>query len=71
MDGANSVLVNGNDVKTWHKLYDMMQCKTVIAIAHWVSTIAWMDQTIVLGKGSVAEIGTYTELLKNSLYAGF
>ena len=49
----------------------MMQGKTVIAIAYRLSTIAWMDQTIVLGKGSVAEIGTYTELLKNSLFAGF
>ncbi len=38
----------------------MMQGKTVIAIAHWVSTIAWMDQTIVLGKGSVAEIDNDT-----------
>ena len=42
----------------------MMQGKTVIAIAYRLSTIAWMDQTIVLGKGSVVEIGTYTELLK-------
>ena len=42
----------------------MMQGKTVIAIAYRLSTIAWMDQTIVLGKRSVAEIGTYTERLK-------
>ena len=41
----------------------MMQGKTVIAIAYRLSTIAWMDQTIVPRKGSVAEIGTYTELL--------
>ena len=64
LDGANSVPVKENDVKTQHKLYDMMQGKTVIVILHRFSTIAWMDWTIVFEKGADAEVGTYTELLK-------
>ncbi len=44
--------------------------KTVIAIAHRLSTLKHMDRIIVLDKGKIAEEGTHDELLKNkkSLY---
>jgi len=44
--------------------------KTVIAIAHRLSTLKNMDRIIVLNEGKIAEEGTHEELLqkKNSLY---
>lgn len=44
--------------------------KTVIAIAHRLSTLKHMDRIIVMDKGKIIEEGTHDELLKNknSLY---
>lgn len=45
--------------------------KTVIAIAHRLSTLKHMDRILVLDRGQIIEQGTHTQLLKrkNSLYA--
>ena len=44
--------------------------KTVIAIAHRLSTLKHMDRIIVLDDGKIAEEGNHDELLKqkDSLY---
>ncbi len=44
--------------------------KTVIAIAHRLSTLKHMDRIIVLDKGTIIEEGTHTKLIhdENSLY---
>jgi len=44
--------------------------KTVIAIAHRLSTLKNMDKIVVIDKGKTLEIGKHQELLKNknSLY---
>jgi ATP-binding cassette, subfamily B, bacterial len=44
--------------------------KTVIAIAHRLSTLKHMDRLIILNKGRIAEEGTHTQLMRkrNSLY---
>ena len=41
----------------------LMHDHTVITIAHRLSTIRNADQIVVLDKGSVAEIGTYNQLM--------
>ena len=48
-----------------------IQHKTVIVIAHRLSTLNNADKIIVLDKGLVVEEGTHNELLfnKNSAYA--
>jgi ATP-binding cassette subfamily B multidrug efflux pump len=40
-----------------------MAGKTVIAVAHRLSTLARMDRLVVLAEGRVAEMGTHAELL--------
>jgi ATP-binding cassette subfamily B protein len=44
--------------------------KTVIAIAHRLSTLKHMDRIIVLDKGRIIEEGTHNKLIRNeqSLY---
>jgi ATP-binding cassette subfamily B protein len=42
--------------------------KTVIAIAHRLSTLKHMDRIIVLDKGRIIEDGTHDQLLKNQGY---
>jgi len=42
--------------------------KTVIAVAHRLSTLKHMDRIIVLDKGHIIEDGTHEELLKNNGY---
>lgn len=43
-----------------------MKNKTVIAIAHRLSTLKEMDRIIVLDKGKIAEQGTIKDLLASS-----
>ncbi len=50
----------------------MLDGKTVIAIAHQLSTIAYMDQILMMNQGRTVEEGSYEQLLvKDELYAGF
>lgn len=42
--------------------------KTVIAVAHRLSTLKHMDRIIVLDKGNIIEDGTHEELLNNNGY---
>jgi ATP-binding cassette subfamily B multidrug efflux pump len=47
-----------------------MEGKTVIAVAHRLSTIAAMDRLVIMDKGVIVEQGTHRELLdKGGLYA--
>jgi ATP-binding cassette subfamily B multidrug efflux pump len=47
-----------------------MEGKTVIAIAHRLSTLTEMDRLIVLDKGRIIESGTHAELVSHGgIYA--
>jgi ATP-binding cassette, subfamily B, multidrug efflux pump len=51
-------------------LYELMAGKTVIAVAHRLSTIAALDRLIVLDDGKIIEDGTHAQLIANGgLYA--
>ena len=70
LDEATSALDSEVESVIQENLYTLMEGKTVIAVAHRLSTIAAMDRLIIMDKGRIVEEGTHKQLLKrNGLYA--
>ena len=63
LDEATSVLDSETEAAIQTTLSDVMQGKTVIAIAHRLSTLSALDRIIVLDQGRIVEEGTHTALL--------
>ena len=70
LDEATSQLDSGVEAAIRENLDRMMAGKTVIAVAHRLSTLAEMDRLVIIDKGRVVEEGTHRDLLKRKgLYA--
>ena len=71
LDEATSALDSEVEAAIQENLNSLMQGKTVIAVAHRLSTIAAMDRLVVMDKGRVVEEGTHAQLVKkkNGIYA--
>lgn len=79
-DEATSALDANNEKEIMEKLNIFFKNKTVVVIAHRLSTVMNADQIVVLDKGKIVEIGNhqalvklkgnYFELVKNQLQLG-
>jgi ATP-binding cassette, subfamily B, bacterial len=64
LDEATSSLDSESEHFIQQALKELMQNKTVIVIAHRLSTVMQMDKIVVLENGTVTEAGKHEELLK-------
>ena len=70
MDEATSALDSDIEAAIKETLSYIMKGKTVIAIAHRLSTLVHMDRILVMEAGRIVEDGSHSDLLKNDgLYA--
>ena len=70
LDEATSVLDSHSEHIIQAAMREAMANKTVIAIAHRLSTVMDMDRLIVLDRGSIVADGSHSDLLlQDGLYA--
>lgn len=70
LDEATSALDSESEVLVQKALLTLMEGRTVIAIAHRLSTLRAMDRLLIFDEGKIVEDGTHDELLtKGGLYA--
>ncbi len=63
LDEATSSLDSVTEQAIQNSLDTLMQNKTVIVVAHRLSTIAHLDRILVFNRGRIIEDGSHTELL--------
>lgn len=64
LDEATSALDSESEVAIQKALHELMARKTVIAIAHRLSTLREMDRIIVLEAGKIVEDGSHESLIR-------
>ncbi len=72
LDEATSALDSEVEATIQGALESVMKGKTVLAIAHRLSTLRKMDRIIVMDKGQIVEIGNHQQLIdKGGLYSKY
>ncbi|TCM58889.1 ATP-binding cassette subfamily B multidrug efflux pump [Rhizobium sp. PP-F2F-G48] len=70
LDEATSALDSEVEQAIQENLFALMSGKTVIAIAHRLSTLTEMDRLVILEQGEIIQTGTHAELVSTKgLYA--
>jgi ATP-binding cassette subfamily B protein len=64
LDEATSALDSESEILVQQALWQLMNGRTALVVAHRLSTVARMDQLVVLDRGRIVEQGTHTELLQ-------
>lgn len=67
LDEATSQLDTESEKLVQEALNNLMKGRTVIAIAHRLSTVIHADKIVVIEKGRIADVGSHKDLLERSL----
>lgn len=67
-DEATSALDSENELKIHNNLTKFFDTKTVIIVAHRLSTVKNADKIVVLNNGEIVEIGNHNELIEKKKY---
>jgi subfamily B ATP-binding cassette protein MsbA len=63
LDEATSELDMESELLVQKALSNLMEGRTVVVIAHRLSTVRRADRIVVLSRGSISEIGTHEDLV--------
>jgi subfamily B ATP-binding cassette protein MsbA len=64
LDEATSALDSESESLVQSALQNLMSGRTVVVIAHRLSTVRRADRIVVIENGSIADIGTHEELMQ-------
>ncbi|GAB3210946.1 ABC transporter ATP-binding protein [Nocardia tengchongensis] len=64
LDEATSALDSESENLVQQALWELMEGRTALVVAHRLSTVAGMDRLIVLDRGRIVEEGSHDELLR-------
>ncbi len=72
LDEATSALDNKSEAVVQKAMDKLMENKTVIVIAHRLSTVQNVDKIVVANQGEIVEMGSHSELINisNGIYKG-
>ncbi|MDA3779680.1 MAG: ABC transporter ATP-binding protein [Bacteroidales bacterium] len=65
LDEATNALDNKSEFEVQKAIYNLMQNRTIIIIAHRISTVKTADKIFFISNGKITESGTHNELIKN------
>tara|TARA_B110000503_G_scaffold7870_1_gene10693 strand:- start:320 stop:2047 length:1728 start_codon:yes stop_codon:yes gene_type:complete len=66
LDEATSALDNDSEKKILQNIRFLMEDKTIVSIAHRISSIENADEILVINQGTLASVGTHSQLLRSS-----
>ena len=65
LDEATSALDSESEALVQSALHNLMSGRTVLVIAHRLSTVRRADRIVVIDNGTISEIGAHEDLMKN------
>jgi subfamily B ATP-binding cassette protein MsbA len=63
LDEATSALDSESEALVQSALHNLMSGRTVLVIAHRLSTVRRADRIVVIENGTIADIGTHEDLM--------